>query len=483
MKSPAIALGIALAVGGLRPALAQAPDPVYDAAVRAVAARLEVREALSLVHRLERTAEAVLIELTEIPAPPFGEAARGRRFAELLRAAGLDDVTVDEVGNVVARRPGVAGRGAVRGRGAAVGGSGAAVRSRRAAASGRGAAANGRGAAADGRGAAADGRGAAAGGRGAVAVVAHLDTVFPPGTDVTVRRRGGRLYAPGIGDDTRGLVVLLNIAEALERAGVRTEDDILFVGSVGEEGLGDLRGVRHLLGPAGPRIDQFIAIDGGSDEVVVNQALGSRRYRVTVTGPGGHSWGDFGLANPAHALARAIDYFTRAASAVAGIGTSASYNVGRIGGGASVNAVPGESWAEVDLRSTSSAQLDRLDDALHSSVARAIDEHNRARHRGAPLRVRTAPIGDRPSGRSDPGSPLVRRALAVTRFFGLQPRLAAASTDANLAIARGIPAVTLGRGGTSGGAHSLGEWWSPRDAHIGTQRALLLLVASAGAAR
>ena len=435
MKSPAIALGIALAVGGPRPALSQAPDPVYDAAIRAVAARLEMREALSLVHRLERTAEAVLIELTEIPAPPFGEAARGRRFAELLRAAGLDDVTVDEVGNVIARRPGVGGRGA------------------------------------------------AAPGRGAVAVVAHLDTVFPPGTDVTVRRRGGRLYAPGIGDDTRGLVVLLNIAEALERAGVRTEDDILFVGSVGEEGLGDLRGVRHLLGPAGPRIDQFIAIDGGSDEVVVNQALGSRRYRVTVTGPGGHSWGDFGLANPAHALARAIDYFTRAASAVDGIGTSASYNVGRIGGGASVNAVPGESWAEVDLRSTSSAQLDRLDEALHSSVARAVDEHNRARHRGAPLRVRAAPIGDRPSGRSDPGSPLVRRALAVTRFFGLQPRLAAASTDANLAISKGIPAVTLGRGGASGGAHSLGEWWSPRDAHIGTQRALLLLVASAGAAR
>ena len=456
MKSPAIALGIALAVGGPRPALAQAPDPVYDAAIRTVAARLEVREALSLVHRLESTAEAVLIELTEIPAPPFGEAARGRRFAELLRAAGLDDVTVDEVGNVIARRPGVAGRRA---------------------------AAGGRGAAARSRGAPADGRGATAGGRGAVAVVAHLDTVFPPGTDVTVRRRGGRLYAPGIGDDTRGLVVLLNIAEALERAGVRTEDDILFVGSVGEEGLGDLRGVRHLLGPAGPRIDQFIAIDGGSDEVVVNQALGSRRYRVTVTGPGGHSWGDFGLANPAHALARAIDYFTRAASAVAGIGTSASYNVGRIGGGASVNAVPGESWAEVDLRSTSSARLDQLDEALYSSVERAVDEHNRARHRGAPLRVRTAPIGDRPSGRSDPGSPLVRRALAVTRFFGLQPRLAAASTDANLAIARGIPAVTLGRGGAPGGAHSLGEWWSPRDAHIGTQRALLLLVASAGAAR
>lgn len=428
MRGAAIAAAVVLAVGSPRPALAQAPDPEYDAAVRALARRPEVREALAVARRLERTAEAVLIELTEIPAPPFEEAERGQRFAERLRAAGLDDVTVDEAGNVVARRPGVAARGAT-------------------------------------------------------AVVAHLDTVFPPGTDVTVRRRGDRLYAPGIGDDTRGLVVLLVIAEALERAGVRTRDDILFVGSVGEEGLGDLRGVRHLLGPAGPRIDQFIAIDGGSDETIVNQALGSRRYRVTVTGPGGHSWGDFGLANPAHALARAVDYFTRAAAAVVGVGMSASYNVGRIGGGTSVNAVPGQSWAEVDLRSTSSERLDQLDAALHSSVTRAVDEHNRARHRGAPLRVRTAQIGDRPSGVVDPRTPLVRRALAATRFFGLRPRLSAASTDANLAISMGIPAVTLGRGGASGGAHSLNEWWSPRDAHIATQRALLLLVASAGLAR
>ena len=428
MKSPAIAVGIALAVCSPRPALAQSPDPQYDAAIRALARRPPVREALALARRLERPSEANLIELTEIPAPPFREAARGRRFAELLRAAGLDDVTVDEAGNVIGRRAGIAGREAV-------------------------------------------------------AIVAHMDTVFPPGTDVTVRRRGDRLYAPGIGDDTRGLVVLLNIAEALERSGVRTRADVLFVGSVGEEGLGDLRGVRHLLRPGGPRIDQFIAIDGGSDEEVVNQALGSRRYRVAVTGPGGHSWGDFGLANPAHALARAIAYFDRSASAVPGVGTSASYNVGRIGGGTSVNAVPRESWAEVDLRSINPGRLDRLDEALQSSVERAVDEQNRTRHRGVPLEARLEPIGDRPSGLVDPQSPLVRRALAATRFLGLQPRLGAASTDANLPIARGIPAVALGRGGAGGGAHSVDEWWSPRDAHIGTQRALLLLVASAGVAR
>ncbi len=428
MKSAAIAVGIALAVCGPRPAPAQSPDPVYDAAVRALAARPEVRRALALARTLERTAEAPLIELTEIPAPPFGEAERGRRFAELLRETGLADVTIDEPGNVIARRAGTAGPEAV-------------------------------------------------------AVVAHLDTVFPPGTDVTVHRRGNRLYAPGIGDDTRGLVVLLIIAEALERAAVRTRADVLFVGSVGEEGLGDLRGVRHLLRPGGPRIDQFIAIDGGSDEEVVNQALGSRRYRVTVTGPGGHSWGDFGLANPAHALARAIDYFDRAASRVVGVGTAASYNVGRIGGGTSVNAVPREAWAEIDMRSTDSEWLERLDAALQSSVARAVDEQNRTRDRGVPLDIDLDVIGDRPSGLVDPRAPLVRRALAATRFLGLRPRLGVASTDANLPIARGIPAVALGRGGAGGGAHSVDEWWSPRNAHVSTQRALLLVLSAAGVAR
>ena len=428
MKSPAIAVGIALAVCNPPPAPAQSPDPEYDAAIRAVAARPEVRRALALVRTLERTAEATLIELTQIPAPPFRETERARRFAQLLRAAGLVDVAVDAPGNVIARRAGTAGRETV-------------------------------------------------------AMVAHLDTVFPPGTDVTVRRRGDRLHAPGIGDDTRGLVLLLIVAEALNRARVRTRADILFVGSVGEEGLGDLRGVRHLFRPGGPRIDQFIAIDGGSDEEVVNRALGSRRYRVTITGPGGHSWGDFGLANPAHALARSIDYFDRAASAVTGIGMSASYGVGRIGGGTSVNSVPREAWAEVDIRSTDPDRLDRLDSALESSVARAVEEINRTRDRGAPLAAELDVIGDRPSGVVDPRAPLVRHALAATRYLGLQARLGVASTDANLPIARGVPAVALSRGGVGGGAHSIDEWWAPRNAHVGTQRALLLLVASAGLAR
>ncbi len=430
MKNPTIALGIVLAVCATVAPLSQQVtlgpiDHVEE--LRGIVAQPEVRRALALVHELEAGAEQELIELTEIPAPPFQEAARAARYAELLGGTGLDDVAVDEVGNVLARRPGT-GTGET------------------------------------------------------VAIVAHLDTVFPPGTDVTVRRQADRLYAPGIGDDTRGLVLLLNVARALVRAELRTVADILFVASVGEEGLGDLRGVAHLLSSGGPRIDQFIAIDGGSDSQVVNEALGSRRYRVTVTGPGGHSWGDFGLANPAHGLARAMFYFDEAANELVNAGPSSSYNVGRIGGGTSVNAIPNESWAEVDMRSVDTDQLQRMDEVLRSAVVRGLDEQNRRRDRGESLMADIELIGDRPSGAVDPSTPLVQRALAVTRFLGMPPRLGVASTDANLPIAGGIPAVTIGRGGVGGGAHSLGEWWSPRDAHVAVQRALLLLVASAGLA-
>ncbi|MEE2638408.1 MAG: M20/M25/M40 family metallo-hydrolase [Acidobacteriota bacterium] len=425
MKRPVIVFGIVLAACVVRGADAQLGEAAYEAAIRELAFRVQMREALALAPMLEADAVSTLIELTEIPSPPFGEAERGRRFASLLREIGLVDVTTDEVGNVIARRPGVTGAQSV-------------------------------------------------------ALVAHLDTVFPSGTDVTVRRRGGRLYAPGIGDDTRGLVLLLNVARILGQTGVRTRDDVVFIGSVGEEGIGDLRGVRYLLRPRGVQVDQFIAIDGGGDSRVVNQALGSRRYIVTVTGPGGHSWGDFGLGNPAHALARAIYYFDEAASVVVNEGMLASYNVGRIGGGMSVNAVPQESWAEVDMRSVDARRLERLETVLRRSVERSLNEQNRSRDRGAALAADFELIGNRPSGTVDPSTPLVARALAVTRFLGFQPQLGMASTDANLPIARGIPAVTLGRGGQGGAAHSREEWWAPRDAHVGVQRALLLLVASAG---
>ena len=431
MKSPAVAVGMVVAASASVALLSQPVDLDADVELRGIVARPEVRRALALATALESGAVAELTALTEIPAPPFGEAARAMRYAELLSDAGLANVELDEVGNVLGRRPGA---GADANAGSDTGST--------------------------------------------VAIVAHLDTIFPAETDVTVRQRGDRLYAPGIGDNTRGLVLLLNVVRALEQAGVQTLADILFVGSVGEEGLGDLRGVRHLLRAGGPRIDQVIAIDGGSDSRVVNQALGSRRYSVTVTGPGGHSWGDFGLANPAHALARALFYFDEAAAAVVNAGPPTSYNVGRIGGGTSVNAVPHESWAEVDMRSVDPRQLGLMDDVLRDAVERALDDQNRRRDRGAALEVDLELIGDRPSGTVDPGAPLVQRAMAVTRFLGLSPQLGAASTDANVPIANGIPAVTIGRGGIAGGAHSLDEWWAPKNAHVAVQRALLLLVAS-----
>jgi acetylornithine deacetylase/succinyl-diaminopimelate desuccinylase-like protein len=311
-------------------------------------------------------------------------------------------------------------------------------------------------------------------------MVAHLDTVFPEGTDVTVRREGNRLIAPGIGDDTRGLALMLTVIRAMLRAGVKTRGDALFVASVGEEGLGDLRGVKHLFREGGPRIDQFIAVDGGSTDRVLNRAIGSYRYKITFKGPGGHSWGAFGLGNPAHALSRFIHFFDEEAGELVISGPKTTYNVGRIGGGTSVNAIPFENWAEVDMRSEDPRQLDKIDAILKRAVDRALEEQNERRRRGEPLTVAVEMLGNRPSGTADPSSPLIQRALAATRHFGVEPQLDSGSTDANVPISLGIPATTIGRGGEGDGAHSLHEWWSNVDGHLGIQKALLLLVASTG---
>ncbi len=409
----------------------------YDLALKHLATHPDVSAALAAVVRLETTNIERLIELTEIAAPPFQEQTRARRFAELLDEAGLGNVEIDTEGNVLGLRRG-------------------------------------------------DGRAYT------VAVVAHLDTVFPAGTDVRVRGedqeifRGdgkpgdARLYAPGIGDNARGLVLLLTLAEALTDAEVSTQSNILFVGSVGEEGTGDLRGIKYLLRDGGPRIDELIAIDGGNDERVLNQAIGSHRYRIVITGPGGHSWGAFGMANPAHALASAIHKFDAVAREFVREGPRTTYNIGKVGGGTSVNAVPFESWAEVDLRSENSERLFELDTLLKKTFHNAVDAHNALRDRGAALVLDIATIGKRPSGVVDPKTPLVQRAMASVRHYGLSPVLGSGSTDANAAIAQGIPATTISRGGVSGGAHSLKEWWSSENAELGSKKALLLLLASAG---
>lgn len=398
----------------------------YDREIRAIAERPEIREAFRIIEELDAKSEPELIALTELPAPPFKEEKRAARVAELLREAGMANVEIDEEGNVLTRWKGTESGG------------------------------------------------------GTVAVVAHLDTVFPEGTDVTVRREGAKLIAPGIGDDTRGLVLMLILVRAMKRAEVQTKNDILFVASVGEEGLGDLRGVKHLFREGGPSIDTFIAVDGGSTERVLNHAIGSHRYRVTFRGPGGHSWGAFGLGNPAHGLARAIHYFDEEAAEFVISGPKTTYNIGRIGGGTSVNAIPYENWAEIDMRSETPDRLEKIDAILHRAVERALEEQNELRREGPALTADVELIGDRPSGTVDPGTPLIQRALAATRFFGVEPELSSGSTDANVPIARGVAATTIGRGGEGDGAHALDEWWSNVKGYVDIQKALLIAVASAG---
>jgi len=405
--------------------LAAAAHGDYDAEMLALAGRPDVTRAFELIEATERDSDAELITLTEIAAPPFGESVRGEYFAGLLRAVGLQEVEMDSEGNVLGYWRGSSGGHTL-------------------------------------------------------AIVAHLDTVFPVGTDLSVRRDGDRLYAPGIGDNSRGLVMMLSLIRAMGDAELETKGDILFVASVGEEGLGDLRGVKHLFRAGGPRIDEFIAIDGGNDTRVLNHAIGSHRYRLIFSGPGGHSWGAFGMANPAHALSSALHYFTAQAGDLVQTGPRTSFNIGRIGGGTSVNSIPFESWAEVDIRSEDTAQLQLIDTIFQQTVARALSEHNAARTRGPALTVEIEAIGDRPSGRVAVETPLIQRALAATRYFGIEPVLGSGSTDANVPIALGIPATTISRGGRSGGAHSLNEWWSGNESWIGVQKALLIALSSVG---
>ena len=401
--------------------------PAFIDEASAVKSHPRVRQAIAHVLALEPASQAELIELTEIPAPPFQEHVRAKRFAEMLREAGLTDVKIDQVGNVIGRRPGKTGKRVV-------------------------------------------------------AYSAHMDTVFPEETDVTVRFEGEKMYAPGIGDNTRGMVNVLAVLKSIQHAGIETDADLLFIGNVGEEGLGDLRGVKHLFREGAERIDTLIAIDGGKSERIVFGGVGSHRYRLIYSGPGGHSWGAFGLANPHHALGRAIAIFDENAPSVTTVGEKTSYNIGRIGGGTSINSIPFESWAEIDMRSGSQSKLDDIDAVLQAAALQALEEENAGRLNGPPLTVEVRRVGTRPAARGDSNRDLVQRALAATLAFGVTPSLQISSTDANLPISKGIPAVTMSRGGIGGGAHSPKEWWQNLDGHLGIQIGLVTLLMEAGIA-
>ena len=384
-----------------------------------------VRRAVAFFDQTDAAAIRELIALTQIPAPPFKEAERAKRFAEMMRAAGADSVAIDEIGNVIAVRRGVR-------------------RTRR------------------------------------IGVAGHMDTVFPEGTDVRVRQRGDTLFAPGIGDNTRGLIAMLQAMRALVHAGIRADADIVFIGTVGEEGIGDLRGMKHIFRAGAPRMDALIAVDASSDEAITNGAIGSKRYRVTFNGPGGHSWSAFGAANPIHALSRAIRKFDDAAGRFTATAAATTYSVGRIGGGTSVNAIPAQAWAEVDLRSESPLRLASLDSIFHTSMVDALNEQNAVRTTGPELTLEARLIGDRPSGSTPANAPLVLRAMAATRALGLVPRLDESSTDANVPISRGIPAITIGRGGEEDRAHSTDEWWINTHGTRGLRRLLYVVLAEAG---
>ena len=393
--------------------------------VRTLFNRPEIQQAFKFIDSQVDDITNEQIKICEIPAPPFNEQNRARYFQRRFAELGLDDVHIDQEGNCVGLRKG---------------------RSE----------------------------------SPLLVVSAHLDTVFPAGTRVSVSRAGRRLLAPGIADDCCGLSALIAIAEALRAANSKTEGSILFVATVGEEGEGNLRGVRHLMTTDqwAHRIDAFISLDGAEIDRITNQALGSRRYRVTFRGEGGHSWGDFGVANPVHAAGRAI---TKLAAHPVPQQPRTTFNVGRVEGGKSVNAIAQDATIEVDLRSESGQELLKLDAFFRRAIREATEEENGARRAGErPLELTVQLIGERPSGATPANSPLVQLALEATEAVGARARLNHASTDSNLPISLGIPAITIGAGGTSGNSHTLDEWYDPRGREVGLKRALLLTLALVG---
>lgn len=361
--------------------------------------------------------------ICEIPAPPFKEAVRAAEYKRRFEALGYKNVRIDSVGNVIAERIGTA-----------------------------------------------DGP--------TVLIMAHLDTVFPEGTDVRVTRAGSLMKGPGIGDDCRGLAVLLQVAKSLDKGGVRTRGTIYFVGNVGEEGEGNLRGTRHLLlGEFKGKIDYFISVDG-TGLGITSKAVGSHRYRVRYKGPGGHSYGAFGMPNPIHALGRAI-------ASISALEVPASpkvtFNVGVVSGGTSVNTISPEGSMDVDMRSESATELNRIDSVFRRAISAALaNENGRWSNTHPKITMSIDTIGIRPTGAQSDSAPIVTAAITAGRALGFSAPTGASSTDANLPISLGIPAITIDGGGKGQGAHSITESYDDTDeGYLGPQWAALLVAALA----
>jgi acetylornithine deacetylase/succinyl-diaminopimelate desuccinylase-like protein len=379
-----------------------------------------LQSALDHLRSRHETTLDLQVRIAEIPAPTFHEGERAKFMAAEFRRAGLKNVEIDAKGNVIGWRPGRRPE--------------------------------------------------------ALLLAAHLDISFAPGVNTKVRKEGARWHGPGLADDSRGLACLIALAEAMDHARIQTEQTIAFVANVGEEGLGDLAGVRYLFqeSPHRSRFRAFISIDGTDPSRVINGGTGVKRYRVTASGPGGHSWGNFGRPSPVHAIGRMI---ARLAAMEAPSDPRTSYNVGRVGGGTAVNAIAEEGWMEVDLRSVSPAELDRLEVKFLEAVRLGIGEENAQRAASnRELNVDTKLVSNRPGGSTPASNALVQAAMAASRATGHSPQFGYSSTDSNLPISLGIPAVTLGGGGRSDNAHSLDEWFEPAEAWKGPQTVLLAIL-------
>ena len=380
-----------------------------------------VRAALEAAKRNEPKTIEQQIQICEIAAPPFHESQRAEELKRLFTTLGLKNVHIDQVGNVIGTR---AGRHP----------------------------------------------------RPNLVFSAHLDTVFPEGTDVKVTRQGNLLKGPGIGDDCRGLAVVLRTIQSLNEAQVETPGTITFVATVGEEGLGDLRGVKNLFGEhSAGEIDKFVSVDGNGLDIV-NIGVGSMRYRVAFRGPGGHSFGSFGIANPIHAMGRAI---AKISELEVPSDPKTTFNVGRVGGGTSINSIASEAWMEVDLRSADIRSLKTLDEEFLGAVQTAVDDENRRWNNRGKVSATPELVGLRPAGRTPAESAIVQTALAVSRELGIEQVLREGSTDANVAMSSNIPAITVGGGGAGSGVHTLRETFNSNESWRGTERAVLLAIALA----
>src|SRR5579864_4928793 len=422
----------------MSPTPPRANMPDLAAAVQQEVARLaaspEVRSAFNWLRTQEPQLAQWQMEMARIPAPPFGESARGAWLAERFREAGLDDVRIDDVGNVFGVHPGFMESGF---------------------------------------------------GQRYVALSAHIDTVFPASTPLNIRQQGSRLYGPGVSDNGAGVVALLGIASLLRAVRIRHALPFVFIGNVGEEGEGDLRGMRHIFST--PRWKDSIAyslvLDGAGADTIVAEALGSRRFEVIVRGPGGHSWSDFGAPNPIVILAKAIESFI--ATPVPST-PKTTFNIGVIRGGTSVNSIPESASMKVDIRSTSMTEMERLEQSLRLALNRAVEDETMAAEMRSPAQKRpgvsceVVVIGNRPAGELPPGARILQVVRAVDAQLGNAAQVQRASTDANIPLSLGLEAVAIGGGGSGGGAHTLQEWFDSSGRELGLKRILLTLLALAG---